>query len=242
MSDYRVNLEVFAGPMDLLLYLVRKDEVDIYDIPIAEVTEQYIGYLSLMESLDLNVAGEFFVMAATLLEIKSRLLLPIPPSEGDEEEGVDPRIELVERLLEYERFKNASESLKEFEDERRKVFWRITDDLQNYDAPVMPLNLEAMDLLFALQQMLADVGEGTAEVTSIERQKVSLRIKMREIWGRIKSAPDGLGFRDLVDDPGSRTEIVMTFLAILELLRQGKIKARQKKALGDITIQAVKEQ
>jgi segregation and condensation protein A len=148
----------------------------------------------------------------------------------------------VERLLEYERFKNASESLKEFEEERRKVFWRITDDLQNYDAPVMPLNLEAMDLLFALQQMLADVGEGTAEVTSIERQKVSLRIKMREIWGRIKSAPDGLGFRDLVDDPGSRMEIVMTFLAILELLRQGKITARQKKALGEINIQAVKEQ
>jgi segregation and condensation protein A len=241
-SGYTIKLPAFEGPLDLLLHLIRERKVDIYDIPIAEVTEQYISYLSLMESLDLNIAGEFFVMASTLLEIKSRMLLPIPPSEGDNEEGADPRAELIERLLEYERFKNASESLKEFEEERRKVFWRIADDLQNYDAPVMPLNLEAMDLLFALQQMLADVGEGTEEVTSIERQKISLRMKMRQVWGRIKSVPDGIGFRELVDDPKSRIEIVMTFLAILELLRLGKIKACQKKALGEINIQAVKEQ
>ncbi|MGB9589202.1 MAG: segregation and condensation protein A, partial [Armatimonadota bacterium] len=125
--------------MDLLLHLIREHKLDIYDIPIAEVTDQYLGYLALMESLDLNIAGEFFVMAATLLEIKSRMLLPTPPKE-DNEEVEDPRVELVERLLEYERFKTAAESLRELEDRRRDVYWRMTDELQNYDAPVIPLS------------------------------------------------------------------------------------------------------
>lgn len=239
---YTIKLPVFEGPLDLLLHLIREHKLDIYDIPISEVTDQYLGYLSLMESLDLNIAGEFFVMASTLLEIKSRMLLPPSISEDESEEGIDPRVELVERLLEYERFKNAAESLQGLEDERRHVFWRATDELANYDAPVIPLNLQAMDLLFALQRMLAEVGEGEEEVTSIERQKISLRMKMGEIWRRIKASADGVTFRELVNLPVTRIEIVMTFLALLELLRLDKIKVRQRHALEEIKIKAAETQ
>lgn len=239
---YTIKLPAFEGPLDLLLHLIREHKVDIYDIPIAEVTDQYLHYLQLMESLDLNVAGEFFVMAATLLEIKSRLLLPIEKSDEEGEEGIDPRAELVERLLEYERFKYAAESLKHSEDERRTVYWRVTDELAGYDAPVIPLNAQALDLLFALQQMLEEVGEGKEEVTSLQRQKITLRMKMSEVWRHVRAHPDGLGFRELFLSPPTRVEIVITFLAILELLRLRKIRLQQKKALGDICIKPMPEE
>lgn len=236
---YTIKLPAFEGPLDLLLHLIREHKVDISDIPIAEVTDQYLRYLSLMESLDLNIAGEFFVMASTLLEIKSRLLLPAPPKDEDQEEGVDPRVELIEKLLEYERFKNAAESMKLLEDERRMVYWRATDELENYDAPVIPLNLQAMDLLLALQRMLEDVGEGQEEVTSIQRQKISLRMKMREIMNTISASGErGVGFPDLFLEPPDRIEVVMTFLALLELLRMHRIRVHQDKALDRIAIWA----
>lgn len=239
---YTIKLPAFEGPLDLLLHLIREHKVDIYDIPIAEVTDQYLRYLQLMESLDLNVAGEFFVMAATLLEIKSRLLLPIERSDEEGEEGIDPRAELVERLLEYERFKYAAESLKQSEDERRTTYWRVTDELSGYDAPVIPMNAQALDLLFALQQMLEEVGEGTEEVTSLQRQKITLRMKMSEVWRHVRAHPDGLGFRDLFIASPTRVDIVITFLAVLELLRLRKIRLQQKKALGDISIKPVAEE
>ena len=235
---YTIKLPVFEGPLDLLLHLIHEHKLDIYDIPIAEVTDQYLHYLSLMEQLDLNIAGEFFVMAATLLQIKSQMLLPTLPQDEDEE-AIDPRTELIERLLEYEQFKLASESLKGLEEDRRQVYWRMTDELADYDAPIIPLNLQAMDLLLALQQLLEEVGEGQEEVTSIERQKITLRMKMREIWQQIKSSADGVGFRELIHGSQTRLEIVMTFLALLELLRLRKISVKQKQALGEIKIKAV---
>lgn len=239
---YTIKLPTFEGPLDLLLHLIREHKVDIYDIPIAEVTDQYLRYLQLMESLDLNIAGEFFVRAATLLEIKSRMLLPVEKSDEEGEEDVDPRAELVERLLEYERFKHAAESLKKSEEERRSVYWRITDELSGYDAPVIPLNMQSMDLLFALQRMLEEVGEGKEEVTSIQRQKISLRMKMSEVWRHVRAHPDGIGFRDLFMAPPTRVEVVITFLALLELLRLHKIRLQQKEALGEISIQPMPEE
>jgi segregation and condensation protein A len=240
---YTIRLPAFEGPLDLLLHLIREHKIDIYDIPIAEVTDQYLKYLKLMESLDLNIAGEFFVMAATLLEIKSRLLLPVPPAEDEPELGLDPRAELVERLLEYERFKNAAESLKSREEDRRAVYWRITDELQDYDAPVIPLNLQAMDLILALQRMLQEIGDGDGEVTSIERQKISLRMRMSEVWRKVKAAAtEGIVFEELFGSDRTRVGIVMTFLAILELLRIGKIKLKQKHALAEIRIWSAVEE
>jgi len=238
---YTIKLPAFEGPLDLLLHLIREHKIDIYDIPIAEVADQYLHYLSLMESLDLNIAGEFFVMAATLLEIKSRMLLPVEPTDEEDEEGVDPRAELVERLIEYERFKSAAESFRGLEDERHTVFWRLTDELAGYDAPVMPLNLQATDLLLALQQMLQEVGEGQEEVTSIERQKITLRMKMRETWHRVRENPEGISFRGLFTTPPTRLEVVMTFVALLELLRLRKICIKQKHALGEIQINPILE-
>jgi segregation and condensation protein A len=234
--EYTIKLPVFEGPLDLLLHLIREHKLDIYDIPISKVTDQYLHYLSLMESLDLNIAGEFFVMAATLLEIKSKMLLPIEPDESDSEEPIDPRADLVEKLLEYERFKNAAESLKFFEDDRRKVFWRLSDELSTYDAPVIPLNLQAMDLIAALQQMLNEVSGEEAPVTSIERQKVSLRLKMREVLNKVRHNPSGLPFRELCSSTPTKEDIIVTFLALLELLKMGKITVKQKKVLGEILI------
>lgn len=237
-----IKLPIFEGPLDLLLHLIREHKLNIYDIPIVEVTEQYLRYLWLMESLDLNIAGEFFVMAATLLEIKSRMLLPSPVKEEEGEDEIDPRAELVERLLEYERYKKAAETLRTFEDNRQKVFWRLTDELESYDAPLIPLNLEAMDLILALKQMLAEIGEGSEEVTSLERQKITLRMKMSEVLRRVRSNPEGINFRELFVSRPTRVEIIITFLALLELLRLGKVKIHQKQVLGDITIRALDEQ
>ncbi len=235
-SPYKVTLEVFEGPLDLLLHLIRSNEIDIYDIPIAKVTEQYLAYLSLMESLDLDIAGEWLVMAATLLEIKSRMLLPEDPTEEvPEEEKVDPRLELVERLIEYEKFKGAAELFREREEERSKVFMRGPAELGFDLKPVLSLeDITAVDLLAALQRILADVGEES--VTTIQRRKITVRIRMREIWRRISLSPSQLTFDDLFEDAVTRVDIVITFLALLELLKMQRVRAKQARAFAPIKI------
>ncbi len=240
-SPYKVVLEVFEGPLDLLLHLIRENEIDIYDIPIAEVTRQYLAYLSLMESLDLEIAGEWLVMAATLLEIKSKMLLPEDPKEEQsEEEQVDPRQELVERLIEYERFKAAAEVFKGLEEQRSKIFGRGAVEVDFDLKPKLALeDITAADLLAVLQRILDDVGE--QEVTSIERRKITVRMRMREIWHRIHQAAGQLVFEDLFEDDRTRIEVVITFLALLELLRQRRVKVRQKKTFAPIEIVAIAE-
>ena len=203
-SPYKVTLGVFEGPLDLLLHLIRENEIDIYDIPIAKITEQYLAYLALMESLDLDVAGEWLVMAATLLEIKSRMLLPAEPGEAEaEEEKLDPRLELVERLIEYEKFKSAAEIFREREEQRSKVFGRGALELDFDLKPSVVLeNITASDLLNVLQRILSDVGE--EPVTSIQRRKITVRMRMREIRRRIIEADGKLVFEDLFDDAKDR--------------------------------------
>lgn len=239
-SPYKVVLPVFEGPLDLLLHLIRENEIDIYDIPIAQVTEQYLAYLSLMESLDLEIAGEWLVMAATLLEIKSRMLLPEEPSEQPEEEKVDPRTELVERLIEYEKFKAAANVFRGLEDRRSKVFGRAEVEAGFDLRPVLSLeDITAADLLAVLQRILADMGE--EEVTSIQRRKITVRMRMREIWRRLVEAAGQLAFEDLFDDASDRVEVVMTFLALLELLRLRRVRVRQTETYGPIHIQPTTE-
>jgi len=240
-SPYKVTLEVFEGPLDLLLHLIREHEIDIHDIPIAQVTEQYLAYLALMESLDLDVAGEWLVMAATLLEIKSRMLLPQEPGEAvDDEEKLDPRMELVERLIEYEKFKSAAEMFREKEAERARVFVRSAMDLEFDFKPRFDLeNITADDLLSALQRILAEVGE--EEVTTLQRRKITVRMRMREIWRKISQAEGRLTFEDLFDYAVSRVDIVMTFLALLELLKTQRVRVKQHKAFATIKIIPSKE-
>ncbi len=237
-SPYKVTLGVFEGPLDLLLHLIRSNEIDIYDIPIAKVTEQYLGYLALMESLDLEVAGEWLVMAATLLEIKSRMLLPEDPqAQPDEEEKIDPRLELVERLIEYERFKGAAEIFREREAEQSRVFARGAVEVDFDLRPKFDLsNITAVDLLSALQKILLDTDE-EEPVTSIQRRKVSVRMRMREVWKKVSEAEGGqLKFEDLFDEDVTRVEVVITFLALLELLKQKRVRVKQSKAFAPIHI------
>ena len=240
-SPYKVTLEIFEGPLDLLLHLIRENEIDIYDIPVAKVTQQYLAYLSLMEALDLEIAGEWLVMAATLLEIKSKMLLPQDPEEKlEEDEAVDPRLELVERLIEYEKFKSAAEIFQQKETERARVFARGTAELDFDLRPKFTLeDITAVDLLGALQRMLADVGEG--EVTSIQRRKITVRMRMREIWRKINNEAGQLEFENLFEDASDRVDVVITFLALLELLRQRRVRVKQKETFAPIKIIPVAE-
>lgn len=235
-------LPTFEGPLDLLLHLIREHKIDIADIPIVQVTDHYLAHLRAMEAMNLTVAGEFLVMAATLLEIKSRMLLPKPPREqsADEEQGEDPREELIQRLLDYQRYKTFIETLAGWEDERRHLFFRgqaAYGDL--YELPVEFGELSAASLQKAFYRLLAEAGAGEADVTSVRRQKMTLRLAMAALWRRVQTAGDaGLSLDECFPRPLVRLEIVMTFLALLELLRQARIQARQTAMLGEIWLSA----
>ncbi len=240
-----INLPVFEGPLDLLLHLIREHKVDIANIPIEPITDQYIAYINAMEERDLAIAGEFFVMAATLLEIKTRMLLPKPPVEETDEDGEmdDPRLALVERLQEYEKFKALVSTFQEYEDNRSKLFVRDQASYGDmYELPVSFGEVSADALLRALQMLLADADDDDHQVTSVRRQKMSLKMAIRTLTRMVKDAgPDGLDFIDAFPPDRVRLDIIMTFLAMLELLRQGKISARQKQTLGPIRLFAVDE-
>jgi segregation and condensation protein A len=222
----------FEGPLDLLLHLIRANEVDIYDIPIAEITRQYLEYMALFEALDLQIAGEYVVIAATLIEIKSRMLLPAPPPQpGDAENAEDPRAELVARLLEYQQYQSAVETFRTWEERRRLIFFRgALENRDDYILPVPESEARPDQLLQALHQLLAKAGVDDRPVTSVTpRRRLSLRLKMAEILRRLAAHSDGLAFDALFDLPCPRYDIVITFLALLELLRLGRIHAEQKR-------------
>jgi len=238
---YPVKLPVFEGPLDLLLHLIRTHKLDISDIPIALVTEQYLRYLSLMEALDLEIAGEFLVMAATLMEIKSRMLLPRPDPPLMEEDGIDPRQELVDRLLEYERFQQVAEQLRELAAESSRSFPRSV--VEQWEGAVPLVELRPMDLLEALKR-LADT-EDPEEAASrnaplrVRRQAINLKQRIAEVLRRVLASRDPVRFSSLVTWGGnriSRQEVLVTFLAVLELARQGHVSAWQEGPLGDIIL------
>jgi segregation and condensation protein A len=241
-NAYAVRLTVFEGPMDLLLHLIRTHKLDIWDIPIAQITDQYLQYLALMESLDLDVASEFIVMAATLMEIKSRLMLPRPDPIGEEgEEGNDPRAELIERLLEYERFQQVAEQLRELASESRRSFARVA--VEQWEGAVPLVELRPGDLLEALRRMAPE--ETTEDPESrhpslrVRRHAVNLRQRVTEILRRVQTSAGPVAFSTLIYRGGqrvSRTEVLVTFLAILELVRQEQISAWQEGIGGDIIL------
>lgn len=241
-ASYKIILDSFEGPLDLLLHLIREQKIDIYDIPISSVCEQYLAYLSLMESLDLDIASEWLIIAATLIEIKSKMLLPKEPLESDnqDENEEDPRLELVEKLIEYEKFKSAANLFKEKEEERCKIFSRASLGLDFDLRPKYVIeNITAEDLLFALNKMLSEVDDN--EITSIKRRKITIRMKMREIWAKLQSSSGQLIFQDLFDEPNDRVQIVITFLAVLELLKSRKISVKQKELFSPIEIHIIEE-
>lgn len=241
-----VQLPHFEGPLDLLLHLVRAGRMDIFDLPIAPLCDQYLAHLRQMKEMDLAIAGEFFVMAATLLEIKSRMLLPAPPQESADEPGeeMDPRAELVRRLLEYSRYQGIADALREREGERLQTFFRDPAPFSAaFATPPRFGEMQAQALLLALQRVLAELGAGERAVTSVRRQKITLRMTMRLILSRAEAAgPGGVPLADLLPEPPfALLEIVLLFLGLLELLKMGAIDVVQERFCGPIQIVFVPE-
>jgi len=234
-ESYTVRLEVFEGPLDLLLHLIRREEMNIYDIPIARITEQYLEIIRDLSALDIDRASEFLVMAATLLGIKSRMLLPKPPKVEAEEvsldEGEDPREELVRQLVAYSQYKEAAQSLREKEALMSKV-WTRQLFLEQPEGPVPLQGLSLKDLVKAFEEVLKEEWSWR----EVPREEIPLREKIREITFRIARSPAGVRFRDLFSRGGTRLEIVVTFLALLELMRSRKAIAVQTGTFGDIII------
>jgi segregation and condensation protein A len=231
--SYRVKLAIFEGPLDLLLHLVKKNEVEIADIPVATITDQYLAYLDLLQQLDLDVAGEYLVMAATLLHLKSRLLLP-GDETGDEEEGEDPRAELVRQLLEYQRFKEAADLLNRRDLLERDVFVRapLLDETDAEADAVYDVSLG--DLLDALQEVLKRAAPEVVHQVILEQ--VSLREQLCLVLDTLRERAEA-AFSDLFPPAATRLQILVTFLAILELVRTRMIRLRQEEQFGPIVMQ-----
>ena len=245
-----VKLQVFEGPLDLLLHLIDKNKIDIYDIPIVEITNQYMEYIQAMEKSDLNVMSEFLLMAATLLDIKCRMLLPKEVNEEGEEE--DPRQELVEQLLQYKMYKYMSYELRDRQVEGEKILYKeptIPEEVKNYEEPVDLDELLGDLTLTKLNQIFRDVikkqGDKIDTVRSkfgkIEKEEVTLPEKMDYVENYARTHKK-FSFRTLLEDQCSKTQIVVTFLAILEMMKTGKIKIEQEQLVDDILITSMIEQ
>jgi len=233
---YEIKLDVFEGPLDLLLYLIRKNEIDIYNIPISLITEQYLEYLELMRSLNLDLAGEYLLLASTLIHIKSRMLLPPADGEGDEEEGEDPRAELVRQLIEYQAFKEAALRLDERPLLERDVFKRGGAEGEVPTAAASAegtIKVDIFELVAAFRRIVAGMGE--PEELAIDTEKMSLTDRINEIMERL-SLQGQLTFEELLGERRERRRIVYTFLAILELMKLRMVRAFQVGPFGTIRL------
>ena len=230
---YRVRLELFEGPLDLLLHLIKKNEVDVTDIPVAAITEQYLAHLDLMRDLSLDIAGEYLVMAATLTLIKSRLLLPAP--EGDDDEETDPRADLVRQLLEYQRYREAAAALAERPLLRRDVFVRepSADGVPADPAAKPAVRVTLWELMEAFRAVLARAQPEA--VHQVEAELVSLRERIGSLLRTLGVARQ-LTFDSLFGDAPTRGFVIVTFLAVLELAKLGAIEAVQEEIMGPILI------
>jgi segregation and condensation protein A len=241
-----VKLEVFEGPLDLLLHLIEKNKVDIYDIPIVEITNQYMDYIRQMETEDLNVMSEFLLMAATLLDIKCRMLLPKEVNEDGEEE--DPRRELVEQLLEYKLYKYMSYELKNREQNAQGVLYRspsVPVEVQEYEEPVNldellgDLTLQKLKSVFrdVMKRREDKIDPVRSKFGKIEKEEVPLPDKMIYVEEYARGHKR-FTFRQLLEEQGSRMHIVVTFLAILEMMKAGTIRVAQEEICGEIFIES----
>ncbi|RLB04993.1 MAG: segregation/condensation protein A [Deltaproteobacteria bacterium] len=230
MESYRVKVDVFEGPLDLLLHLIKRNQLDIYDIPIALITEQYLEYIRLMKALDLNIAGEFLLMAATLMYIKSRMLLPSPVDEGEDEEE-DPRTELVHRLLEYKKFKEAAEHLSHREILERDVFVRFAEEIEVEEGEI---EANLFHLIDALRDLLQR--REVEEFHEVTLGRITLKDKIKELWEKLQGAGEAVPFSSLFSPVASRDELIITFLALLDLIKAGMLRAYQRDVFGPLWI------
>jgi len=235
-SDYKVKLEIFEGPLDLLLYLIKRDEIDIYDISIERITRQYLEYLQAFKELNIDIAGEFVVMAANLIYLKSRGLLPAdqqPPEEDGEED--DPRWDLIRQLIEYKKFKEAAAQLRVWELEQERIFTRDGDsNAATANAPLRLAEVGIFQLIHAFQNVVKRV-EGREELREIFGERFSVSEKIDMILQRVASGAP-VRFSELFGEIASRIEIAVTFLALLELVRLRQVRAMQRNLFDEIEI------
>jgi segregation and condensation protein A len=235
-TGHPVALPIFEGPVDLLLFLIKRERIDIFEIPIAQITRQYLEYVMLLEALDVEVAAEFVVTAAALMEFKSRSLLPKDQQaeEENEEEELDPRAALTARLLEYQQYKDVSDTLRERGEIQRYVFAREFGVPEDDERWVLSGNLTAEHLWAALQEVLARV-ETRGGPRTIVKPRFTVRQKMAAVMKTVLEL-GSVSFLSLFDDVLSKIEVIVTLLAVLELVRLGKIRVRQERAFGEIVV------
>lgn len=245
--DLEFKLQVFEGPLDLLLHLIDKNKVDIYDIPIVEITKQYLEYVEQMPKDDLNLASEFLVMAATLIDIKSRMLLPKEIDENGEE--IDPRAELVEKLIEYKMYKYAATELRDMQVYAGKSLYKypdIPDEVAKYQPPVdlddllKDVNLTKLNEIFqmVLKRQVDKIDPVRSKFGKIEMEEVSLPEKITYVSKTIKTRKR-CSFKQLLEEANSKMEVIVSFLAILELIKIGEIEVHQDKTFDDIYIDSI---
>lgn len=241
---YKVKLDVFEGPFDLLLFLIRKNEVDIYDIPIFKITKQFLEYIEVMKILDLDIAGDFIEMCAILMSIKARYLLPRPESEDEQVE--DPRQELVERLIEYKRFKEASLEMEEMEEKRSKLhareYFSFLPKTEEISDEEYLDKVTLFDLVIAFRKALDDMPK--IHVHEVQMIKVTIEEQSGYILDKLKLAPMIL-FQDLMREIKDKISIIVTFIALLDLIKNGSVVVTQSDIYDDIRIKlktALKEE
>ena len=240
--SYNVKLETFEGPFDLLFHLIEKEEVDIYDIPISKITAQYLGYIEEMQRVDLDVASEFLLMAATLIEIKSKMLLPNTKDEqlALDMDDIDPRQDLITRLIEYKKYKNIALELKKREEECRKIFYKPQEQLDEFikyeSNEVQDMNIT--DLINAVNnifQKRKNIHVTKFFVNEIKREEISIEMKMKEIRDYLMLKAS-VRFDELFQDALNKREIIATFIALLELMKLNFIVVQQNNIFGDIWV------
>ena len=238
--SYKLKLDIFEGPLDLLLYLIKKDDVDICDIPIASITEQYMAYIEMMKMLDLEIVGDFLVMAATLMQIKSKMLLPPDPTPEEPQE--DPREELVRRLQEYKMFKEIAEQLKARESARQDLFARSADEESTKelreDATEVYFEANLFDLINAFNQAMSRVKEN--KVYEVSQDNFTVEEKIHDILHALLERPV-IFLSEFFSRARSRMEMIVIFMSILELIRLREIRVMQKRAFSEIEVSRNRE-
>ena len=238
--SYKIKLEIFEGPFDLLLFLIKKNEVDIYDIPIHEITDQFLEYLELMKILDLEIAGEFIEMVAILMNVKARMLLPKPIGMSDEEYE-DPRTELVERLIEYKKFKDAAMEISGFESKRRKLYSRKSIDkyfIKNEISTEEYLNdVTLFDLLLALKKAL----DNMPKITEHQVTRIDITIEQQtEYILKQFTSKSAILFSELINQMKEKIIIIVTFMALLDLINKRQLSVRQSENFDEIRIKLIR--
>lgn len=239
IESYQVKIDGFEGPLDLLLHLIKQYEIDIYDIPVALITAQYLEYIETMQKLDLNVASEFLVMAATLVAIKSEMLLPNQEiTDEDDYDENDPRAELVSRLIEYRKYKDAAEQLKEIEGEEKESYTRSPELLKEFIKEKPPIKENAAsvyDMLQAMQDVFNRKKWNQPMTTTIEKIEIPIQQRMEEVLEIVELSEHGVKFETLFPYY-SKSHIIVTFMAMLELMKQKLIYCEQERTFDQLIL------